>query len=91
VSPRGRRIDQPRDVEFAPARPLTRRRLLVRAAIAPFLWFIALDVVAVVVHQTAAIGLGLIVAGGSLVVSFAVLSWVRARRDRDRRRYAEPG
>jgi hypothetical protein len=54
-------------------------------------WLTALVVAAIVVHRTDAIGIGLAVAFGSLVVATVGLSLIRAARNRERRRYAERG
>jgi hypothetical protein len=76
---------------LTPIRPVSRRRLTVRAVAAPFVWLTALVVAAIVVHRTDAIGIGLAVAFGSLVVATVGLSLIRAARNRERRRYAERG
>jgi hypothetical protein len=76
---------------FTPKRPVSRRRFVVRVLIAPFLWLIAFVVAAIVVRHTNAIGIGLAVAFGSMLIAVLVLTLIRAARDRERRRYAERG
>ena len=71
---------------FQPLRPVPRRRLIVRVVIAPLIWVAALVVAAVIVEQSFAIQLGLIVAFAAVAVSFVVLSLLRSLRDRERRR-----
>jgi hypothetical protein len=72
---------------FEPFSPVPRRRLIRWVVLGPLLWLVALGVVAITVHRTNAIGLGLLIASGSLVVSAVVLAFLRAARDRERTRY----
>jgi hypothetical protein len=72
---------------FEPSSPVPRRRLIRWIVLGPLLWLVALCVVAITVHRTNAIGLGLLIASGSLVVSAVVLAFLRAARDRERERY----
>jgi len=74
---------------FTPVRPVTRRRMIVRAALSPLIWLVALVVAAIVIHRTDAIGVGFAIGLGSMVAALIALSLIRAARDRDRRRYAE--
>jgi hypothetical protein len=74
---------------FEPLRPMSRRRLVLRAVIAPFLWLVGLMVVAVVMDRGNAILVGLVIALGSLVLSVLVLAMVSGLRDRERRRSDE--
>jgi hypothetical protein len=72
---------------FEPLLRVPRRRLIVRFVIAPFLWLVALLVVAVVLNRTRAIELGVVIAFASLLVSTVLLSLLRAGRNREQRRY----
>src|SRR5947207_10115319 len=70
---------------FTPLRPVPRRRLIVRVVVAPFLWLAALLIVAITVRRTDAIGIGMLITAGSLVLSALVLVLLRAGRDREQR------
>jgi uncharacterized membrane protein len=82
---RDRRFD--RVEPFMPLGPVPRRRLILRAVIAPLLWLVALLVAAMVVHRTDAIELGLLIAFAAAVVSLVVMSLLRAGRNREQGRY----
>jgi hypothetical protein len=73
---------------FAPLRPETRRRLIVRAAVAPLIWVVALIVVAVVVRKANAIELAILIVIAVIVLSSIGLVLLRIGRDRQRTRYA---
>jgi hypothetical protein len=74
---------------FRPLRPVSRRQLIERVVLGPLLWLVALIVVAIVVHRTSAIGLGLLVAVVSLLVSVLALLSLRAGRNRERERFVD--
>lgn len=83
----GQRLD--RVEPFEPLRPVPRRRLIARAVAAPFLWVVALTVASIALERTNAIELGLLIALAAVLVSSAALSLLRARRNRQRARYAD--
>ena len=80
------RLDLPR---FEPLRPASRGRLVAAMVLGPILWLAALVLVAVTVHRTSAIALGLAVTAGAFVISLLVLSWVYVARRRQERRFAD--
>jgi hypothetical protein len=75
-------------VSFEPLRPASRKRLLLGVVIGPFLWLIALITVALVLHFTSAIELGLLIALITSVVSTIALLLMRQSRVREEKRYA---
>jgi hypothetical protein len=81
--------DQGIDERFTPLRPASRPKLILAFVLGPVLWLVALLVAAVVVHRTNAIGIGLIVAGASFVVSIVVLGLLRLGRSREERQNAD--
>lgn len=76
-------------VRFDPLRPASSRRLIAGAIVGPLLWIVAIVLVAVEVHRSSAVALGLLVAAGSFVVSLVVLTALRVGRVRQERRYVE--
>ena len=78
-------------VRFEPLRPASRKRLLIGFIVGPFLWVVALIVVAWVVHYTSAVELGLLILLISAVVSTIVLVLFRQSRIRQEKRYAARG
>jgi len=76
---------------FEPRRPASRSRLIAVFVIGPFLWLVALVIVAILVRKTAAIELGLLIALGSFLFAATVLLLLRAGRRRQERRYASSG
>jgi Flp pilus assembly protein TadB len=75
------------DERFRPLRPASGLRLAMAFVFGPLAWLIGLVVVSVVIDRTAAIGIGLLVAGASFVVSAVVLSLLQLGRRREQRRY----
>lgn len=73
---------------LTPLGPVSRRRLIARIVVAPLLWLVALVVVAITTRRTDAIGFGLLIALGAMVLSAVVLALLRAARDRERTDYA---
>jgi hypothetical protein len=66
-------------------------RLIAAIVLGPLLWVVGLAIVAVVVHKSDAIELGVLVAVGSILVAAPIL-WVgRVARRREERRYASRG
>lgn len=82
---------EPSIVRFEPLRPASRKRLLLGIVVGPLLWVVSLIVVAVVLHFTSAIELGLLVALISAVVSTIGLVLLRQGRVRQENRYAARG
>ena len=78
-------------VRFEPLRPASRKRMLMAVVIGPFLWLVALITVALVLHFTSAIELGLLIALIAAVVSTIVLVILRQGRIRQEKRYAARG
>jgi hypothetical protein len=78
-------------VQFEPLRPATRKRILLGLVIGPLLWLVSLVVVALVLHYTSAIELGLLVAAISAVVAAVALVLMRTGRVREEKRYAARG
>jgi uncharacterized RDD family membrane protein YckC len=77
----------PREVRFEPLHPASRKRLIVALIVGPILWLVALIVVAVVVKNTRAIGVGLVVVVGSCLIAIVVLNVLLSARRREERRY----
>ena len=65
--------------------------MLVGVVLGPLLWIVALVTVALVLHFTSAIELGLLIALISAVVSTIVLVLLRQGRVRQEKRYAARG
>jgi hypothetical protein len=80
-----------RQPEFVPLQRTPRRRVILRTAVAPFVWLLGLLALAVVVHRTDAIANGLLIAFGSLFVWTIVLLLLRATRNREQRRLGQAG
>ena len=78
-------------VLFEPLRPASRARLVVGLILGPVLWLGAIVLVGAVLHYTDAIGLGLLVAVASFLVSLVLLLVVRSMRRRSERRHAAGG
>ena len=76
------------DDRFRPLRPASRTGLIAAFIFGPVLWAVALAYVARVIEYTDAIGIGLLVALASFVISAIVLSLLRLGRIREERRYA---
>jgi hypothetical protein len=77
------------DEPFRPLRPASRPRLIAGLVLGPVLWLVALLLVALLVHHTDAIEVGLLLTAGSVAVAALVLSVLRWRRRREERRYAD--
>lgn len=82
---------EPSIVQFEPLRPASRKRLLLGIVIGPFLWLVALITVAVVLHLTSAIELGLLIALITAALSTIILLLLRQGRVRQEKRYAARG
>ncbi len=78
-------------VQFEPLRPASRKRLLMGIVVGPLLWVVGLAVAAWVLHDSAAIEIGLLIALISAVVSAVVLVLLRHARVRQEKRYAARG
>ena len=65
---------------FTPLVVAPRRMRLAAALIGPLLWVAGFVIAAAVAHETRAIAIGCAVAAASLLVSVAVLAWLRRRR-----------
>lgn len=76
---------------FQPLRPAPRSRVIVAVLVGPLLWLVALLVAAVVLEQTNAIELGLLVTVVSFLLSLVVLLLLRAARRREEGRFADDG
>jgi hypothetical protein len=71
--------------QFDPLRPPSRRRKVWLLLAGPLIWVVALEVVAVAIHRTDLIGLGLLIAGGSGVVGLVLFALGRRARLREER------
>ena len=78
-------------VRFEPLRPASRKRMLVGIVLGPLLWMVAFVTVALVLHFSSAIELGLLIAFISAVVSTILLVLLRQSRVRQEKRYAARG
>jgi hypothetical protein len=76
--------------QFDPLRPPSRRRQLWLLIAGPVVWVVALEVVAVVMHRTNLIGIGLVIAAASFLLGVLLLIPSRRRRLREEREGA-PG
>ena len=76
--------------QFDPLHPPTRRRKVWLLIVGPLIWVVALDLVAVVMHRTDLIGLGLLIAFASVALGLLLLALGRRRRLREEREGA-PG
>jgi multisubunit Na+/H+ antiporter MnhF subunit len=79
------------DDRFRPLRPASGPKLIAAIVFGPVLWAVVLCILAVIVEYTDAIGVGLLLAVVSFVVSVVVLSLLRRGRVREERRYADRG
>ena len=81
-------LDRPQ-VQFEPIRPASRGRVIAAIVLGPILWLVALIAAAWLFDYSLAIALGLLVTAASFLVSLAALTLLRARRQRQERRYAD--
>jgi membrane protein DedA with SNARE-associated domain len=79
------------DDRFRPTRTASGPSLIAAIVIGPFLWVAGLVIVAVLVHKSDAIELGVLIAVGSILVAVPILIVVRLGRRREERRYAARG
>jgi hypothetical protein len=79
----------PHPVRFEPLRPASRRRIIVAVVAGPFLWLVALLLVAWLFVSSRIIQIGLLVTAVSLVVSVILLTALYAGRKREERRYVD--
>ncbi len=79
------------DDRFRPMRTASGLRLIAAIVLGPFLWVVGLVIVAVVVNESDAIELGLLIALGSILAAVPILALVRLGRRREERRYAARG
>lgn len=71
---------------FTPLRQATRFRRALLFSLGPLLWVAAIVVVAIGLKRGSSVEIALIVLGGSLLVSLAILlpmRWLRIRSDRE--------
>lgn len=80
-------MDRPHKLaQFTPLRRASALRYALLYTLGPLLWVAAIVAVSLVVHRGDAVDIALIVLGGSLVFSLAILlpmRWGRVRRDRE--------
>jgi hypothetical protein len=74
---------------FRPLRPASKPKLILALVLGPLLWFAAFVVVAIVVVQTYAVELGMLITAGAFAVSFVTLILLRWTREREERRYVD--
>jgi divalent metal cation (Fe/Co/Zn/Cd) transporter len=79
------------DDRFRPMRTASGLRLIAAIALGPLLWVAGLVIVAVLVHKSDAIELGVLIAVGSILLAVPILIVVRLARRREERRYAARG
>ncbi len=79
------------DDRFRPMRTASGLRLIAAIVLGPFLWVAGLVVVAVLVHKSDAIELGVLIVVGSILVAVPILIVLRMGRRREERRYAARG
>jgi hypothetical protein len=72
---------------FVSFRSPSPRCLILGVVIGPLLWLVGLLVAAIVFNRTRAIELGMLIAFASMVLSMVALLFLRAGRNRERRRY----
>ncbi len=82
---------EPVDDRFEPMRKASGPRLVAAVVLGPFLWVVGLVIVAVLVHKSDAIELGVLIAVGSILVAVPILILARLGRRREERRYAARG
>ncbi|HET6697416.1 MAG TPA: hypothetical protein VFG85_12990 [Gaiellaceae bacterium] len=71
--------------QFDPLHPPTRRRKLWLLLAGPLIWVVALEAVAIVMHRSDLIGIGLLIAGSSGVLGLVLLALGRRGRLREER------
>jgi hypothetical protein len=76
---------------FRPMRTASGWRLVAAIVFGPFLWVVAFAIVAVVLHKSDAIELGVLIVVGSILVAMPILALGRRARRREERRYASRG
>jgi hypothetical protein len=82
--------DRPSVPQFEPIRRrLSRKRLVLLSVASPLLWVVAFVVASIVLDETDAIELGLLVACVSFAAGVIGLLLLRAARRREERRYAD--
>ncbi len=79
------------DDRFRPTRTASGVRLIAAIVLGPLLWVVGLAIVAVVVHKSDAIELGVLVVVVSILVAAPFLLLGRVARRREERRYASRG
>jgi hypothetical protein len=80
-------VDRPRKLaRFNPLHHATQGQLRLLYSLGPLVWVVGLLLVAYVVHHGDSVGIALIVLGGSVLISLAMLLPMRARRVRMERR-----
>ncbi len=79
------------DDRFRPMRTASGLRLVAAIVLGPLLWVVGLVIIAVLVHKSDAIELGVLIAVGSILVAVPILIVVRLGRRREERRYAGRG
>ncbi len=78
-------------VRFEPLHPASRASLVAGVVLGPFLWLVALVVVARFFEYTWAIAVGLAVTFTSFFLALVVLALARRARVRQERRYVDGG
>ena len=76
-------------MRFEPLHRASRSTLIVGVVIGPLLWLVVIAGGAVLLKQTWAVALGLLVGVGSLVVALIVFVLLRASRVRQEKRYVD--
>lgn len=79
------------DDRFQPMRRASGPRLTAAIVIGLFLWVVGLVIVALLVHKSDAIELGVLIAVGSILVALPILIVLRLGRRREEHRYAARG
>ena len=79
------------DDRFRPMRRASGPRLIAAIVLGLFLWVVGLVIVALLVHKSDAIELGVLIAVGSILVAVPILIVLRLGRRREERRYAARG
>jgi membrane protein DedA with SNARE-associated domain len=79
------------DDRFRPLRTASGPRLIAASVLGSSLWMLGLVVVAVLVHRTQAVELGLLIAVATVLVAVPILILFRLDRRREERRYAARG
>jgi hypothetical protein len=81
----------PVDDRFRPTSMASGPRLIAAIVLGPLLWAVGFMVVALVVHKSDAVELGLLVVVGSILLAAPILIAGRVARRREERRYASRG